>query len=269
MIWHPGPAWLFCPADRPERYAKALERADVVVIDLEDAVAPDRKAAAREAVAAAELDPERVVLRVNAAGTHDHAEDVALLESIPLIRVMLPKAEDPVDVAALVPREVFVLLESPLGVERAGDLAAAPGCVGLMWGADDLVAGLGGTSSRGADGRWRDVAWYARSRALVAAKAHRRLALDGVHMDIPDLAGLRAECEDAAAVGFDATLAIHPSQLPVIREAYAPTEEQIRWATGVLATSPVGGVGTFEGRMVDGPVYRQAERILQLAGIAP
>jgi len=135
-----------------------------------------------------------------------------------------------------------------------------------MWGADDLVAGLGGTASRHDDGRYRDVARYARSRVLIAAKAHGRLALDAVHMDIADTAGLAAECADAVAVGFDATVAIHPSQVPVIRAAYSPTTERVQWARRLLAH--VGndrGVTTFEGRMVDGPIFRQAERVLRLA----
>ncbi|MGI3786654.1 MAG: aldolase/citrate lyase family protein, partial [Janthinobacterium lividum] len=115
------------------------------------------------------------------------------------------------------------------------------------------------------DGSHRDVAVYARSRSLVAAKAQGRLALDAVHMDIADLDGLRVACEDAAAVGFDATVAVHPSQVPVIRAAYRPSAEQVVWARGLLeAHGEDGGVGTFQGRMVDGPVFRQAVRVLIL-----
>jgi citrate lyase subunit beta/citryl-CoA lyase len=136
-----------------------------------------------------------------------------------------------------------------------------------MWGADDLIAGLGGTGSRRPDGSYRDVARYARSRALVAAKASGRLALDAVHMDIEDLDGLAAECEDAAAVGFDATVAIHPSQVEAIRTSYSPAAELLGWAQRLLAHVGEGrGVTTFEGRMVVGPIYQQAERILRLAG---
>ena len=266
--WTPGPGWLFCPADRPDRYAKALARADVVVLDLEDAVATPAKAAARDALrrlaADGVLDPGRTVLRVNGSSTVDHALDVRLAAEVGIVRVMLAKAEDPAAVAA-VPTEVVALVETPLGVVRADELAAVDNVVGLMWGADDLVAGLGGTSSRRPDGRYRDVAVHARSRSLVAAKAYGRLALDAVHMDIADLDGLRAECEDAAAVGFDATVAIHPSQVPVIRAAYRPSPEQVAWARALLeAHGEDGGVGTFEGRMVDGPVFRQAVRVLTL-----
>lgn len=267
MSWQPGSAWLFCPADRPERWAKAAAVADVVIIDLEDAVAPAAKAAARDAVRAGDLDPDRTVLRINAAGTADHDADLALLADLPLRRVMLAKAEDPATLAALDGREVVVLVESPLGVLRVGELAAAANVVGVMWGADDLVAGLGGMTSRRADGSYRDVARHARSCALIGAKASGRLAIDAVHMDIPDTEGLRAECADAVAVGFDATVAIHPSQVEVIRSAYRPSDERVSWARRLLdAVGDDRGVTTFEGRMVDGPIFRQAERVLRLAG---
>ena len=267
--WFPGPAWLFCPADRPDRYTKALAVADVVIVDLEDAVAPDARESAREALrtlaASGTLDLGRTVVRVNAAGTADHAADVTLTTQLRVPRVMLAKTESPSDIAALA-HEVVVLLETPAGIERAGELANADNVVAVMWGADDLVAGLGGTASRYPDGRYRDVARYARARALVAAKAANRLALDAVHMNIDDLAGLAAECEDAVAVGFDATVAIHPSQMDVIRAAYAPSADSVAWAQRLLDhVGEARGVTTFEGRMVDGPIYRQAERVLRLA----
>jgi citrate lyase subunit beta/citryl-CoA lyase len=267
--WTPGPAWLFCPADRPERYPKALAAADVVILDLEDAVAPANRPAAREAVralvAGRTFDTARTVIRINASGSPEHEADVRLAASVALPRLMLAKSEDPAAVNALA-HEVVALVETPLGVERAGELAAADNVVALMWGADDLVAGLGGTVSRKPDGSYRDVARYARSRSLVAAKASSRLALDAVYMDIDDLDGLAAECEDAVAVGFDATVAVHPKQVDVIRASYSPDAERVDWASRLL--QHVGedrGVTTFEGRMVDGPIFKQAERILRLA----
>ncbi|MDF9716443.1 CoA ester lyase [Nocardioides sp. ChNu-99] len=269
--WEPGPGFLFCPADRPERYAKALERSDVVILDLEDAVAEPAKEAARAAVrqlaADGVLDPDRTVVRVNAAGTAHLAADLALAAATGVRRVMLPKAERPAEIAEVVAagHDVLCLVETPRGVERAGVLAEVPGVVALMWGADDLVAGLGGTASRRADSSYRDVVRYARSRVLVAAKAAERLALDGVHMDIADTDGLRAACEDAVAVGFDAGVAIHPSQVPVIRAAFAPDAERVAWARDLLAAHAAGGVGTHGGRMVDGPIYAQARRVLRLA----
>lgn len=273
--WTPGPAWLFCPADRPDRYVKALQRADVVILDLEDAVAVDRKDAARDAVRALArgglLVPDRTVLRVNGARTAGHAADLRTAAATGVTTVMLAKAEHPHDVAAI-DAAVVALIETPRGVERAAVLAEPENVVGLMWGADDLVAGLGGTASRHEDGTYRDVARYARSRTLVAAKACDRLALDGVHMDIADVEGLRAECTDAAAVGFDASVAIHPSQVQVIRDCYSPAEAEVEWARRLFETvgdaRRGGGVSTFEGVMVDGPVFRQAERVLQRAALA-
>lgn len=267
--WSPGPGWLFCPADRPDRYPKALAAADVVILDLEDAVAPVNRAGARRALGRLAddgvLDRDRTVVRINGAGTHDHVDDLAAVAAAGVPRVMLAKSERPDDVTAIRAR-VLLLVETPRGIEEVGRLAAQPNVVAVMWGADDLVAGLGGSSSRHGDGRYRDVARYARSRALVAAKAHGRLAVDAVHMDIADTDGLAQECADAVAVGFDATVAIHPSQVPVIVGAYTPLPERVQWARRLLAQVGTDrSVTTFEGRMVDGPIFKQAERVLRLA----
>ena len=269
--WSPGPAWLFCPADRPERYAKALTAADVVILDLEDAVAPANKAAARDALRGLVADrlflADRTMVRINAADSPHHYLDVRLAADLGLPRLMLAKTEDVHSVAALA-HDIMVLLETPKGVERAGELTGAANVIGAMWGADDLVAGLGGTASRRPDGTYRDVARFARSRVLVAAKAHGRLALDAVHMDIDDLTGLAAECDDATAIGFDATVAIPPKQISTIRASYSPAAERIEWAQRLLAHAGEDrGVTTFEGRMVDGPIYAQAERVLRLAAL--
>lgn len=265
----PGSAWLFCPADRPERYAKAAAVADVVILDLEDGVAPADREAARRALVDVPLDPDRTVVRVNAHGTDDHALDCAALDRTPYTAVMLPKCESVDQVLDLTPLSVIALIESPLGALAIERAVQAENAVGVMWGAEDLVAGLGGASSRKADGSYRDVARHVRSTALLAAKAYGRFALDSVFLDIPDLAGLGAECEDAVAVGFDAKVAIHPSQVDVIRAAYAPTAEQLGWAEKVLAAATrERGVFAFEGRMVDAPVLRHAEEIVRRAGIA-
>ena len=267
--WEFGPAWLFCPADRPDRYTKALERSDQVILDLEDAVAPDGKGAAREAVALLAagglLDIRRTIIRVNAVGSTDHDLDVELAATAGIERVMLPKSESPEAVAGL-PWRVVLLCESPAGIERAGELAAIDNVVAVMWGGDDLVAGLGGTSSRRPDGLYHDVVRWARSRCLMAAKAHGRVAVDGVYMNIPDLAGLEAEASEAVAVGFDAKVAIHPGQVPVIRDAYRPSADEVARAGRLLEAAGSGGVFTFEGRMVDGPVLAQARRTLLRAG---
>ncbi|MFC9996188.1 HpcH/HpaI aldolase/citrate lyase family protein [Nocardia sp. NPDC127526] len=267
MSWEmPGPAWLFCPADRPERYGKALAAADVVIIDLEDGVAEADKAAAREALIANPLDPERTVVRINAAGTLDHMLDVDALVRTEYRRIMLPKCESAEQITRLSDYEVIALVESPLGAMAVGRAVMVRNAIGVMWGAEDLVAALGGNSSRHADGSYRDVARHVRSQSLLAAKAYGKFALDSVYLNIPDLDGLAAESEDAVAVGFDAKVAIHPSQIPVIRRAYAPAAAEVDWARRLLAEVPnQPGVFTFEGRMVDMPVIRHAERIVARA----
>src|SRR5690242_4797743 len=117
MSWSPaGPAWLFCPADRPERFGKAAERADVVILDLEDAVAAENKAAAREALVASSLDPERTAVRVNRAGTDDWAEDMHALAASPYRTVLLAKCESEREVVDARLAAVIPMIETPLGV---------------------------------------------------------------------------------------------------------------------------------------------------------
>jgi citrate lyase subunit beta/citryl-CoA lyase len=267
MTFSLGPALLFCPADRPDRYAKALERADAVILDLEDAVAPASKAAARTALLENRLDPSRTIVRVNAASTADFDADLAAVENAGYRTVMVAKAD--ATLPGLSTFEVVALCETAAGVADARDLAARPEVVALMWGAEDLVASLGGTSSRNATGGYRDVARYARSTVLIAAGAAGIAAIDGVHLAIDDLDGLRVEAEDAAATGFVATACIHPSHVPVIRAAYRPTETQVEAAREILAAAE-GHEGVFQlnGQMVDGPVLRHAETIERRAGLA-
>lgn len=268
MTFTLGPALLFCPADRPDRFDTALARADAVILDLEDAVAAGSKADARGALIETDVDPDRVIVRVNALGTADHVADMATLSQTDFRRVMVAKAESPKRLAKIDPRfRLIALCETARGVARAERIAEVPRVEALMWGAEDLVASLGGTSSRKPNGRYRDIARYARSRVLMAAGAAGIAAVDAVHLDIGDTKGLAREAADAAASGFSATACIHPSQAPVIREAYRPDAATLRWARGVL-TAAVGGGGVFafEGRMVDEPVLRHARAVLARAG---
>ncbi|SOX55173.1 CoA ester lyase [Mycobacterium ahvazicum] len=262
-----GPGWLFCPADRPERFAKAAAAADVVILDLEDGVAQADKPAARKALQDTPLDPERTVVRINAADTDEHSRDLEALKPTPYTTVMLSKTESAEQVTALAPLEVIALLETPRGAVFAREIAAAPGTVALMWGAEDLVAALGGSSSRTADGTYRDVARHVRSTALLTASAFGLAVLDAVHLDIGDLDGLRAEAQDAVALGFAGTVCIHPTQIPVVRKAFRPTEEKLDWARRVLAAARgERGVFAFEGQMVDSPVLKHAAALVRRAG---
>lgn len=261
-----GPGWLFCPADRPERFEKALAAADVVILDLEDGVAAKDREAARAALLETSIDPSRTVVRVNPVGTPEHALDIQTLEATAYTTVMLAKAETSDQVVSLAPFDVVVLVETPLGAVKVTEMAQVDNAVAVMWGAEDLFAATGGTANRRSDGSYRDVATHVRSQSLVAAKAFGLMALDSVYLDIADLDGLRAETDDAVAVGFDAKVAIHPSQVPVIRAGYAPTPQQIDWARAVLErANSERGVFQFEGHMVDMPVLRRAARIVALA----
>ncbi|WP_299560295.1 CoA ester lyase [uncultured Mycolicibacterium sp.] len=261
-----GPAWLFCPADRPERFAKAAAAADVVILDLEDGVAAKDREAARAALVDTPLDPARTVVRVNPVGTPDHERDLAALARTGYTTVMLAKSESAAQVRGLAPLAVVVLVETPLGALNVAEMARADNAWALMWGAEDLFAVTGGTSNRRPDGGYRDVAVHVRSQTLLAAKAYGRLALDSVYLNLDDLDGLRAEADDAVAVGFDAKVALHPKQVAVIRDAYAPTPEQLEWARHVLdAAREQRGAFQLGGIMVDAPVLRRAERIIGLA----
>lgn len=262
-----GPALLFVPGDRPERLAKALDRSDAAILDFEDAVAPGAKDAARAALVAADPDPERLIVRVNGPQTADFAADLAALSRTRVRRIMVAKAESAASLAPLEGYEVIALCETARGVVAAEQLAALPQVTALMWGAEDLVASMGGTSSRRADGAYRDVARVARARVLLAAGAFGKAAIDAVHVDIGDLEGLSDEARDAAASGFRATACIHPGQVATIRAAYAPTPEQRTWAEGVLAAAEgERGVFRYDGRMTDEPILRHARALLRRAG---
>lgn len=260
-----GPALLFCPADRPDRYLKALTAADSVILDLEDAVPAGRKQEARAALESTPLDPDRVIVRINASSSPEYEADLAVLRATGYRTLMLPKAERSEQIAALAQWQVVALCETPLGVVNAPALAAQRNVVAMMWGAEDLIAAMGGRTSRFPDGRYRAVAQHARSAVLLAASAHGRPAVDAVCTDIGDLEGLAAEAEDAVASGFAFKACIHPRQVPVVREAFRPSETQVEWARRVVAAASGGGVVAVDGQMIDGPLIRQAEAVLAAA----
>jgi citrate lyase subunit beta/citryl-CoA lyase len=180
---------------------------------------------------------------------------------------MLAKTETGEQVDALAGRSVIALCETAKGVLESSAIAAAGPTIALMWGAEDLLASLGGRTSRNESGHYRDFARFARSQVLLSAREHARAAIDAIHLDIADTEGLRAEAQDAAASGFSATACIHPLQVEVVRAAYRPTDSEIEWAAGVLrAAVSEHGVFRYEGRMIDAPLLRQAEQILSSVG---
>ena len=225
-----GPALLFCPADRPDRYAKAADRADAVILDLEDAVARRREGAPRGTRCRDPARP-RARDRPRQPGRRGRVRGRPRERSpqTPYRTVMLAKSEGTADlVGARRFRGRRPLRDRS---RRARSRRSPPADVSaLMWGAEDLVASLGGSSSRHDDGRYRDVARYASPHVLLAAGAHGKAAIDAVHLDIGDLDGLRDEADDAAASGFAATACIHPAQVAVVREAYRPERRRLAWA---------------------------------------
>lgn len=259
-------AVLFVPADRPERIAKAVDRADAVIVDLEDAVAPADRPTARLALAAlaGTLDPARTLVRVNAATTSDCAPDVAAALAAGVTICVLAKAESRADVEAAAPLQVVALIETPRGVLTAPEIARAPNCVGLMWGSEDLAAALGASHSR-PGGVLTGVLEAARHAVLLAARAHGRVAIDSPFTDIADEAGLHDEARAAHDLGFDAKACIHPAQVAVIRDAFAPADADVAWAHRVVDERARLGSAVFQldGAMIDAPVIQRAEAILR------
>jgi citrate lyase subunit beta / citryl-CoA lyase len=260
--------WLYVPGDRPPVVAKALAAgADVVVIDLEDAVAPDRKEYARAATADRLADPQPVPVhvRVNALDSPWAAADLGALARLPgLSGLRLPNVTGPAEilrVAAATPVPLYALLETALGVEHAYAIASAhPALRGIALGEADLRADLGVRADAGLD--------WPRSRVIVAARAAGLAPPpQSVHPDIRDLDGLAASCAHGRALGFLGRAAIHPRQLPVIERAYLPTPAEIEHAETVIkaAAAQAGAQALPDGRFIDAAVVTTAQRTLSLA----
>jgi len=272
-------SFLFVPASRPERFAKALEAgADCIIVDLEDAVAPDQKAAARDQLAQrlpgftlAQL--ARTLVRINAAGTDWHADDLRLLAGwIPrgLAGVMVPKAEDPATLRgigeALGPAAALVpLIESLAGLDAVDAIARTPQVVRLAFGHLDFQLDLG--MRCGVEESELTPVRF----ALVAASRRAGLAaaIDGVTTDTGNAQRLLTDVQRARAVGFGGKLCIHPAQVTAVNETFSPSAAELEWARRVLAGAEAhqGQAFSLDGRMVDLPVIRLAERTLrQVAG---
>jgi citrate lyase subunit beta/citryl-CoA lyase len=269
----PPRTYLFVPGNRPERFAKALASgADAVVLDLEDAVAADVKADARAAVNAwaAAADPDdraRAVVRINDAGSPEHAADLQLIAEAGLPAVMLSKAETPQQVAAVRaaagPLRVLALIETARGVEQAGAVAAADGVTRLVFGTLDLALDLDLDIEQAPDGLG-----YAAGRLAVASRiAGLPAPVAGVTPQLGDQARLLADLDWSRRHGFGAKLCIHPAQVEPIHAALAPDAEAVAWAHRVLAADQAApGAARLDGRMIDRPVVLQAARTLARAG---
>ena len=269
--FRPRRSALFLPASN----ARAIEKArgltaDVVILDLEDAVAPDAKAGAREAAVAAAREgfgDSELVIRVNGLHTDWGADDLAAVGECDAAAVLAPKIRNANDVgpylAMLGSPKLWAMIETCEALGRLPDIAET-GTTGFVLGVNDLALELGARPGA-------ERAWLASARMMVLAAARSRglVALDGVCNDFNDDDRLRAECETAAAMGYDGKSLIHPRQIDVCNAAFSPGADEVAWATNVrdAFAGGNGGVIQVDGKMVEALHLAQAERILALANV--
>ncbi|RST31735.1 CoA ester lyase [Sphingomonas ginkgonis] len=270
---------LFVPGDRPERFDKGVRSgADALILDLEDSVGTAAKPQARANVRAA-LEGRRTVpllVRVNPLGSEGLAADLAAAAGADAI--VLPKAEGAASVRALASRLVTpapilpIATETPAAIFELGSYReVGEQLAGLSWGAEDLPAAIGATTSRDESGRYLPPYELARSLTLFAAHAAGVPAIDTVYPAIRDVAGVAAYAARAARDGFTAMLALHPDQIGPINAAFTPSPEAVDHARRVVAAfaaRPAAGVLDLDGAMIDAPHRKQAERILARAARA-
>ncbi|WP_432478015.1 HpcH/HpaI aldolase/citrate lyase family protein [Nocardioides sp. GXQ0305] len=253
---------LFVPGDRPDRFDKAVASgADLVVLDLEDAVAPDLKDPARGHVVEWLSSGGRAAVRVNAVDDPAHRADVGALAPF-AVPVMVPKAEHPASLATLAgglhdDSRLLALVETASGVLAAPALATATGVDRLVLGTYDLASQLGVSPDD------REAMAGAR-QAVVLASAAAGLAppVDGVTGDVADDERLRDDLAYAVRMGFGGKLCVHPRQVPPSREAFRPSAEEVAWARRVVEAAEGAGAVLLDGAMVDKPVVDRARRIL-------
>lgn len=259
-------SFLFVPGNRPERFDKACKAgAHAVIVDLEDAVAPGDKAAARDAVRAWLAGGGSAWLRINGPESEWFATDLALVASNGVAGVMLPKAEDAAAIRELRRHagatRIVPLIESALGLWRADALAAEEGVERLAFGSVDfqLDAGIEG------DG---DELLYARSRLVLASRVAGRLPpVDGVTLAIDDEAALAADVRRARMLGFGGKLCIHPRQVAGVNAGFAVGANEIAWARRVLeaAQGSADNAVRLDGKLIDRPVIERARALLAQA----
>jgi len=272
---------LFMPGSNP----RALEKGralpvDALIFDLEDAVAPEAKETARAAVVAAVTAggyaPRELILRVNPIDTVWGHADLATAASLPIDAVLLPKVENAERVRVTLglldafgaPPElaVWCMIETPLGVLAAADIAAAsPRIDALVLGTSDLANDLHARPTRD-----RLPLLTALGLVLLAARAHGRAALDGVHLDLADAEGFAAACRQGRDLGFDGKTLIHPDQIAPANAIFAPNAEEVARAERLIAAyaeaSASGkGAARFEGRLIEALHVEEARRTLALA----
>ena len=276
---------LFVPGDDVRKLAGgARHGADALILDLEDSVAPARKAEARRMVADALCAPRipglQLLVRINALQSGLAAADLEAVLAARPDGLMLPKG-DPQCLAELDallrPLEaragltvgslpvIVLATETARGVFTVGQFAGVSGRLrGLSWGNEDLAAELGAVN-RGRDGLYEDTFRLARSLCVLGAAAAGVDAIDGACMDFHDLEAFARECQDGRRGGFVGKLAIHPAQVPLINATFTPTEAEVQWARRIVAAfagHPELGVVGIDGKVIDRPHLRLAERLL-------
>ena len=282
---------LFVPGDSERKLAKAEGAgADILILDLEDSVAPSQKAAARVRVReylAAHRDRSATQLwvRINPLETAESLQDLATVVAAAPDGIMQPKTRSADDVTrlghyldaletayALPPGGIRILpvaTETPEALFSLGGMSrVGPRLYGVTWGAEDLSSAIGATGNKDADGRWTTPYQLVRSLCLFAAGAARVAAVDTLYADFRDGAGLRAACSEARRDGFTGKLAIHPDQVGVINECFVPTAAEVAQAERIVAlfaANPGVAALAFDGQMVDIPHLRQAEKVLARA----
>lgn len=271
---------LFVPADRPERFEKAMaSAADALILDLEDSVSPEKKSFAHNAIREF-LDQSHqkpVAVRVNPLDSDFISSDLKALEGRSPDGIILPKAEGAEDILRLkqaysgpLPPVLPVATETPGAIFELGTYRnVSDHLFGLTWGAEDLPAAIGASTSREEDGRYTSPYEMVRNLTLFAAHAAHVAAIETVYPNIKDEAGLAAYAARGRRDGFTAMMAIHPAQCAIINEAFTPSEAEISYARAIVAAfaaNPGVGALKLDGKMIDAPHLKQAQRILMLAG---
>lgn len=283
-------SWLFAPGDSEKKMTKAMQgTADIVLIDLEDAVAPENKETARgmvhDFIKANPQQRERLWVRINPFDGPYTLGDLAAIMPAHPGGIMLPKVYGRADVEKLdhclstlevvngieegSTRVIVLITETAEAMFHTGDYKDAPRVVALTWGAEDLADSIGASSNKNADGSYSFTYELARSLTVLGAATAGVTAIETISADFKDLEALRIRAEGVRRDGYRGMLAIHPAQIDVINTAFTPTEQEIADAqeiVDIFAANPgVGAIG-YKGGMLDRPYLSRAQQLLKQAG---
>ncbi len=264
----PAITYLFVPGDRPERFAKAMASgADRIVLDLEDAVQPDQKAPARRSILDADLNWQRVVIRINDAASPFFADDLKFLTRCQAGAVLLPKAETPdmlLTVAAGCGRavELLPLVETARGLANLPAILSTEGVSRAVFGHLDFALDLGCSTD------WSSLLFVRTQMVFQSRLANVLQPVDGITTNLKNADAAQADAKSARLLGFGGKLLIHPAQVAPVAAAFAPTLEEVTWAKRVIAAMDgQAGAVALDGKMIDKPVKEAALRILARAKV--